>query len=80
MDLIQALLEQIFQGEQAGGTTGTVNICMSSPTRCRKVERFSTCGGDATTIVFDPPLALDEALLYAKRYTEKGTFTHGKKR
>lgn len=76
MELITALLRQLFGKEQAGGTTMSVTINMVSPTHCEEVSRYSTCGGDRTKVEFIPPLPLDEALLYANRYKEKGVFTH----
>lgn len=76
MELITALLRQIFGKEQCGGETMAVNIHMPSTTHCSCIYRFSSCGGDATEIKFKPPLPLEEALLHARKYTEKGSFTY----
>lgn len=76
MKLIEAILEEIFRGEQCGGKTMAVTIHMVSPTACSGVDRFSTCGADQTKINFNPPLPLEYALLQARNYEEKGTFSH----
>ena len=73
---VTALLKKLFSVRQAGGTTMKVSVHMLSPTHCCAISRFSTCGIDETYIEFDPPLPLDEALLHAYKYTEKGYFTH----
>ena len=74
--LITALLRNIFEAEQCGGTTMTVSISMTSPEHCARITRYSTCGGDETIIKFNPPLPLDEALLHSAKYTVKGSFEH----
>ena len=76
MELLEVLLKQLFGAEQAGGTTMAINIAMRSETSCVKIDRFSTCGGDETSVRFDPPLPLEEALLHARKYSDKGTFVH----
>lgn len=76
MEFIKALLQQIFGKEQCGGITFAVVISLSSATHCSQIKRFSSCGGDETTIDFKPYLPLEEALLHARKYTEKGVFTH----
>lgn len=76
MKLLRALLENIFGEAQCGGTTMSLRILMISPTLCSSVSRYSTCGGDETSIKFTPPIPLDEALLHASKYTDKGSFEH----
>jgi hypothetical protein len=76
MELMHALLAQLFGHDQAGGKTMSVGVTLISPTHCSAVSRFSTCGGDETRIIFRPPLPLEEALLHARKYDDKGCFTH----
>lgn len=76
MKLLKALLENILGEEQCGGTTMWVTITMSSATHCSSVCRYSTCGAGETSIKFNPPLPLAEALLHAAKYTVKGSFEH----
>ena len=76
-NLLQAQLEAIFNGENAGGDTANCDILFVGPNRVAEITRRSTCGGDATTVRFRPHLPLEEALVYVKRYKEKGTFKHG---
>jgi hypothetical protein len=75
MELLHALLNELFGKAQAGGTTVTVSLVLSSPTHCSRIDRYSTCGGDVTRIRFDPPILIEEALLRVRGYTEKGEFT-----
>lgn len=77
MDLLRVLLQQLFGKEQCGGETMSVTIHMCSATLCSQIERYSTCGGDNTTIRFNPPILLEEALLKARDYKDKGSFSHG---
>ena len=76
MKLLTALLEELFGSEQAGGETMAMTIQMTSPTLCSGIHRFSTAGAQETSISFKPALPLDEALLHARKYTERGTFIH----
>lgn len=76
MKLVTALLENLFGAEQAGGHTMSVTVVMTSSALCSRISRCSTCGGDETSISFKPPLPLEEALLHAAKYKEKGGFTH----
>ena len=76
MNLLKALLENLFGKEQCGGETMAVTISMVSPTHCSHISRVSTCGSDTTYIAFNPPIPVAEALLQAEKYTEKGHFTH----
>jgi hypothetical protein len=76
MELIDVLLKQLFGNEQAGGQTVSVEISMNSPSHCTAIRRYSTCGGNKTEIKFAPPLPLEEALLQARKYNERGTFNH----
>lgn len=76
MNLLRALLDNIFGSEQCGGTTMSLCIFMNSPTLCDSIRRYSTCGADETSIKFAQPLPLEEALLHASKYTGKGSFEH----
>jgi hypothetical protein len=76
MRYFTSLLEKLIGESQAGGVTMSVEIFMVSPTHCGKITRYSTCGGDATVIKFDPPMRLDKALVEAQEYTQKGHFVH----
>lgn len=78
MELITALLKEIFRVNQCGGTTMAIGIHMVSGTLCSEIKRFSTSGGDETRITFDPPLPLEEALLQARHYKNKGFYTHAR--
>lgn len=75
-ELITVLLQQLFGAEQAGGETISVTFHMTSPTHCADIRRYSTCGGDETVVRFDPPIPLEFALLHARAYNEKGSYTH----
>jgi hypothetical protein len=76
MNLFTALLNHLFEGENAGGKTMRVTVTMVTPTLCSYVCRLSTCGGDTTEIAFKPALPVEEALLHAAKYTKKGWFEH----
>ncbi len=76
MELLQVLLAQLFDKEQAGETTMSVSISMVSSTHCSHISRLSTCDGDETRINFKPPLPIEEAVLHARKYEAKGCFTH----
>ncbi len=76
MELINALLREIFDKKQAGGVTMAVKIHMASYTLCSQIVLVSTCGLDETVIDFVPSLPLEEALLQARKYKEKGHFRH----
>jgi hypothetical protein len=76
MELIRALLNNLFGGTNAGGKTMAVVVHLESATHCSFVKRYSTCGGDETSVKFTPPLPLEEALLHAAKYTAKGSYEH----
>ena len=76
MELLEILLKQLIGAEQCGGTTMAIEISMGSSSLCSAIKRFSTCGGDLTTIKFIPSLPLEHAILHARDYTEKGSFEH----
>ncbi|MBT3282809.1 hypothetical protein HON59_02460 [bacterium] len=77
MKVIEALLEQLIGADQCGGKTMALDISIDATSACSSITRVSTCGADITKIVFKPPLPLDEALLKAHRYEDKGEFTSG---
>ena len=77
MKLLKALLEAVFGEEQCGGETCAITIHMVDSERCSHIDRVSTAGGDRTEIQFRPALPLEEALLHARKYNRKGSFTHG---
>lgn len=76
MELVTALLKELFGKNQCGGKTIGVTMTMHSATHCSGILRLSDCGGNTTKIVFAPPLPTEEALLHARKYTGKGTFSH----
>lgn len=75
--LLQAQLQAVFNGENAGGKTMNCHILFVGPDRVAEITRCSTCGGDATIVKFRPYLSLEEALLHVKKYSGKGSFKHG---